>query len=292
MHWQDVARSQAGVIARAQLRTCGVSEDAIRGLIARGELVALLPGVYAPRPVPGSWLQRCWAAVLWSDGVLSHRSAGALWQTPVPSTTIVHLTVGDRRFRKVPANIRPHRVALDVRDRTTLNGLPVTTRERTLIDLMRTERLVTARELRDRGLQQGWLTEGSIPRSVEEQPGRTGNRALRRLYDELERGAQSEAERRLHGLLRRAGLTAWRPQYRVRFAGRVAFADVAFPDAKIAIEVDGRRFHDDGSDRFEDDRARQNDFVLAGWRVIRVTWFMLTEAPDEVIAQIVQLLAA
>lgn len=292
MHWQDLARSQAGVVAREQLRAHGLSEDAIRGLIARHELVTLLPGVYTPRPVPASWLQRCWAAVLWSEGVLSHRSVAPLWQVPAPASTLVHVTVGDRRYRKILPNVRLHRVRLGAMDRTTLEGLPVTTSERTVIDLMRTERLGTARELRDRGLQQGWLTEASIPRSVEAQPGRTGNRRLRRLYDELERGVQSEAERRLHALLRRAGLVGWRVQYRLRFAGRVAYADVAFPAAKIAIEVDGRRFHDDGSDRFEDDRARQNAFVLAGWRVIRVTWRMLTEAPDELIAQIAQLLAA
>jgi len=69
----------------------------------------------------------------------------------------------------------------------------------------------------------------------------------------------------------------------------VAFADVAFPEQRIAIEVDGRRHH---ADRFEEDRLRQNEIVLRGWRVLRFTWKMLTERQDLVLSRIVQLLAA
>jgi len=141
-------------------------------------------------------------------------------------------------------------------------------------------------------LQVGWIDEHTVARSIGAQPGRTGNAQLRRLLAELEHGAQAESERLLHAILRRGNVTGWVPQFRVRIGSRTAYVDVAIPAHKIAIEVDGRRFHDSASDRFEDDRSRQNALIGAGWRVLRLTWSMLCERPDEVLAQIVQLLAA
>ena len=108
----------------------------------------------------------------------------------------------------------------------------------------------------------------------------------------MEPAAHAESERRLHAILRTAHLTGWRPQFRVRLGRRVAYIDVAFPQAKLALEVDGRRYHGDESDRFEDDRLRQDELIAAGWRVLRFTWAMLVEHPDRVLDQIVQLLAA
>jgi very-short-patch-repair endonuclease len=70
-------------------------------------------------------------------------------------------------------------------------------------------------------------------------------------------------------MLRRAGLRGWRAQYRIVLSGGVAYADVAFPLRRLAIEIDGRRHHDETSGRFESDRIRQNELVAAGWRVLR-----------------------
>jgi len=96
----------------------------------------------------------------------------------------------------------------------------------------------------------------------------------------------------MHRLLRRAGIAEWVPQYPVRLPRGIAYLDIAFPEQKIAIEVDGRRYHDESSDRFEADRDRQNDLVALGWRVVRVTWTMLAENPGRVVDRIRHLLAA
>jgi very-short-patch-repair endonuclease len=292
MDWRDVARRQSGVIAREQLRACGLSEHEVRGLVRRHDLTDLLPGVYTPRPVPDSIGQQEWAAVLWSGGVLSHRSAARRWQLQIDASPHPHVTVGDRRFRGRVDGVCVHRVRIDPGHVTTASGLRVTNRPRTVIDLLRTEGYGPARDLRDRALSQRWMDELAIARSISAQLGRTGNAQLRRLLAELEPGAQAESERVLHAILRHAGLTGWRPQFRVRLGPRTAYVDVAFPDRLIAIEVDGRRYHGDDSDRFEDDRIRQNDLVAHGWRVLRFTWRQLTEQPQLVLSRIVQLLAA
>ena len=71
-------------------------------------------------------------------------------------------------------------------------------------------------------------------------------------------------------------------------AGSRYFVDIAFPAAMLAIEIDGR-VHE-RYDAFEHDRARQNDLVLQGWRVLRFTWAMLVERPDAVLLAIRQAL--
>jgi very-short-patch-repair endonuclease len=292
MDWRDLARRQGGAISREQLRTSGLSEDDVRGLVGRRDLTRLLPGVYTPRPVPDSVAQQEWAAVLWSGGVLSHRSAARRWRLPLDPPAQPHVTVADRRFRGRVEGVRVHRVRLDPAHQSTASGLLITSRPRTVIDLLRSEEYGTARELRDRALSQRWVDELAIARSIGAQPGRTGNAQLRRLLAELEPGAQAESERVLHAILRHAELNGWRPQFRVRLGTRVVYVDVAFPEQLVAIEVDGRRHHGDDSSRFEEDRIRQNDLVARGWRVLRFTWRQLTEHPQLVLSRIVQLLAS
>jgi very-short-patch-repair endonuclease len=67
--------------------------------------------------------------------------------------------------------------------------------------------------------------------------------------------------------------------------GRVDFAYVA---ERVIIEVDGRLFH--GPDVHESDRERDNAAGLAGWRVLRFTWHMVTKRPDYVLATIAEAL--
>ena len=117
--------------------------------------------------------------------------------------------------------------------------------------------------------------------------GRHGSPAARRLLQAADDGARSAAERLLIQLLRKAGITGWKANYPV--AGYKV--DVAFPDCKVAIEVDGLAFHSNAED-FQNDRIRQNAVALAGWQVLRFTWLDLTEYPDRVIAEIKRAICA
>lgn len=108
--------------------------------------------------------------------------------------------------------------------------------------------------------------------------GRYGSPASRLLLQAASDGARSEAERLLVQLLRRAGLTGWRTNYPV--GGYQV--DVAFPAARVAIEIDGWAFHHDQAD-FQRDRVRQNDITLLGWQVVRFTWLDVVEYPQRVL---------
>ena len=92
---------------------------------------------------------------------------------------------------------------------------------------------------------------------------------------------RSEAERRLLELIRAAGLPA--PRTNVRVEGLEV--DVLWPRQRLIVEVDGFT-HDGGRAAFERDRRRDARLLVAGYRVLRITWRELTEEPARVIATI------
>ena len=113
----------------------------------------------------------------------------------------------------------------------------------------------------------------------------------RRLVALADGGARSEAERTLSGAARAriTGCTANLPVDLPGF-GRVVL-DIAFPEHRVAVEIDGWAYHRD-VDRFRRDGLRQNEVVIGGWRVIRVTWFDLQETPDYLVDVVLRALDA
>lgn len=59
-------------------------------------------------------------------------------------------------------------------------------------------------------------------------------------------------------------------QHRIVIGNRRCRIDLAYPDLKIAVEIDGWEHHRSRT-AFDDDRARSNDLVVAGWRLLRFT---------------------
>lgn len=55
------------------------------------------------------------------------------------------------------------------------------------------------------------------------------------------------------------------------------------------MEIDGREHHS-SKVAFEHDRWRQNEVILAGWRVLRFTWDMICHEPEMVIEQLLRAL--
>jgi very-short-patch-repair endonuclease len=60
---------------------------------------------------------------------------------------------------------------------------------------------------------------------------------------------------------------------------------MAYPELRIAIEADGFAVHGTRP-AFEDDRARQNRLMLAGWQVLRFTWRQVCRQPESVVDQL------
>ncbi|SHG02650.1 Protein of unknown function [Jatrophihabitans endophyticus] len=274
------------MIGRAQLRGHGLSDPAVSRLVEAQALHPIGHGVFLVRGAPLTYRATLWSAVVASDGVLAFGTAAHLWGVVAEAPARVDVLIArHRRVRPTP-QLRPHRITVAPSVEVRLDGLPVTSRTHTLLDYLGRQRPGSAQRLADRALQRGWLRPDDLAARLRDSPGRTGNTMLRTLLERCGDGAAAESERVLHRLLRRAGISRWVPNYPLWVDGELAAVlDVALPDQRLAIEVDGWAFHSD-VDRFQRDRTRQNRLVALGWTVLRFTWADLVERPGSVVATI------
>jgi very-short-patch-repair endonuclease len=242
-------------------------------------------GIQLARGAPLSYEARLWAAVLSFDGVLGFGTAAHLWGM-ADQPERINVIVARHRHLWRQDGIRTHRIDLRPWAIVTRNGLPVTSRRETALDHIGRLPRAAASTFADRALQQGWLLPRDFEDRLRRQPGRIGNSRLRLLAQSATDGAAAVSERRLHRLLRKAGLVGWYANHDVWVEGAlVAVLDVAFPTARLAIEIDGWAYHS-AADRFQRDRSRQNTLVGLGWTVLRFTWSDIVDRPHYVIATI------
>jgi len=284
-----LAARQHGVATRRQLLALGFSRHAIDRWIASGRLHPIYRGVYAVGHANLSRRGRWMAAVLacGDEAVLSHRSAGALWDIAPTSSPLTDVTVP--RGRSGHRRIRLHQVRrLTDDDRTVHDAIPVTSVARTLFDLAE---VFDARRL-ERALERAERLQLFDLRAIEGQIERgRGRRALKRIVPVL--GAshpapqtRSELERDFLDLCRSTDLPA--PQVNVIVEGYEV--DALWPDQRLIVELDSFEYHRTRA-AFERDRARDTALQLAGHRVLRITWRRLRDEPGAVATAIRTLLA-
>lgn len=288
---QELATPQHGVVSSRQLRTAGVDRNAIARRLRAGLLRRLYHGVYNVGPVllPHA---REMAAILACAGraVLSLRTTAALWKVMPPQRAtdpVDVITTGSSHGRR--RRIRARRAwTLRADETTTLHGLPVTTIERTLMDLAG---VCSRREL-ERALAEAYAQKltsaAAIGRLLDRHAGEPGVRKLRALIDGPPPAfTRSEAEEELLGQIRRFGLPE--PKLNVRVCGYEV--DFYWPEQRFIVEVDGYAFHSSAR-KFEGDRRRDADMAAAGIAVMRVTWEQLTGDTDRTMARLALALGA
>jgi very-short-patch-repair endonuclease len=77
-------------------------------------------------------------------------------------------------------------------------------------------------------------------------------------------------EKRFLRFIRRHGLPRPKLNYRIQLPTREVFADCAWPERRLIVELDSRRAHHNDFS-FESDRARDRELLVAGWTSMRVT---------------------
>jgi hypothetical protein len=164
-------------------------------------------------------------------------------------------------------------------------GLPTVCVDRAVRDLVARLDLADAVTLCDAALQRGWQPD---PRSWP----RAQARALRRLLPLADGRSESALETRIRLILVAAGVAPQELQYEIRDGDGhlIARLDMAWPDAKLALEADGKAHHDPLPAVYRD-RRRSNDLGGLGWRVLRFTWADL-RYPGWIVQQVRRALAA
>jgi very-short-patch-repair endonuclease len=224
---------------------------------------------------------RILAAMYWNpDAVLVGPTAASLSFWPKLAVSEVWVALS-RRYRVDPVGFRLQRRRVPAELIAVRGNLRFTVPALTALDLcdfLDGDGIDTALRTRSATLAQ-------LHEALNLTRWRSGNRRRRQLLLDSRDEPWSAAERRAHRLLRGAGITGWRANYAVWLGNQLYYLDVAFEAVKLVLEIDGR-LHEDDPGVFENDRWRQNDLVRAGWRVLRFTWSMLTEHPEEVLSTV------
>lgn len=278
----ELARSQFGSFSRSQAARAGCSRSMIAWRIETGRWEVLHPSVFAIAGSVRSWHRSLIAACLLGgpDTVVARRAAAKLWN--LRSAVATPVEVLSDRWRRVQAQgIRAHEsLQIDDVDRARVQGIPVTSVERTLIDCGADLHPHRVGEMLDDARRRGLVSLGDLGRRVDAlgASGRDGIGVMRRLLIERDAPPASVFERRLKRVLDAAGLphpaTSWKVQ-----VGTESFElDFAYPDLRLGIEADSAAFHLDLA-AFHRDRHKQNALVLAGWTMLRFTWRDLSSRP-------------
>ena len=136
------------------------------------------------------------------------------------------------------------------------------------------------------------LTDGlSVPTLIKRHPGHKGNITLRTvLGDAAMRGVtQNDFEDRFAALIERCGLPQPRFNADIAAGGRFFEADCLWDAQRVIVELDGRGSHGTAL-AFENDRERDRLLMVAGWRVMRLTWRQLRDDAPSVVADLRRLL--
>jgi very-short-patch-repair endonuclease len=277
MHEIERLLATRGVIAR---RDHPELDTTLQYLVRRGDLIRVLPGIYAARDQGTSLQTRVRALRCFDpDAILVGAVAARLsfWpelQADVVECAVRHSRAPQTGFRFTRRHIPSYLVV-------SRSGLRLTSPALTSLDLCATY----GGDAIDQALRTRAATLAHLHRAMELTAARVGNRTKRQLLLDSRAEPWSQAERGFHRLLRKAGITGWKANRPVVLDDFTCYVDVIFSNLKLAIEIDGRLFHT-GAEVFETDRWRQNKLVLDGWCVLRFTWTMIEVQPERVLAMV------
>lgn len=286
----ELARGQHGVVTRRQLLELGLGPRAISRRGESKQLERLFRGTYLVGPIAPPRAREM-AAVLacGPDAMVSHRSATGLWSVfPAPSASDpVDITVVGRRSQVSGIRARTA-TALADDERTRVDGIPVTSIGRTLVDFAAVASAAELERTVARAEREGLITPPALDALLTRYHRRPGTPALRAVLKRSGGPAllESEAEKIfLHEVVRKGDLPAPRTNARV---GRDRL-DFYWHEYGIAVEIDGFRWHGNRP-RFNSDRRRITRLAAAGVQVIPITWSQIVDQPTATAVQIAKAL--
>lgn len=166
--------------------------------------------------------------------------------------------------------IRARRRDLVERDVVDVRGLPVTSPERTFVDVA--ERLSVPRlvAIGDDFLRRRLCTRTAIAEVIGRSDGQRGVRAARRAADLLDPRSESPRESLTRAIIIEAGLPKPTPQVEIfDSSGRfIARGDLVYEDARIVIEYDG--YHHLTLQGQERDARRRGILGVEDWLIVTV----------------------
>lgn len=298
-------RRTQGLATTRQLRAAGLSPGPLARAIEAGTVLRVHRRVYALEPLPPrprflvtddgpapAYVARVRAALLsvGPGAVARGRTAAALhgWPMLVEPTRTVDVAVphGSRRAAVEDVHVAERR---DVRVArvVAVSGaapLPVMPPVQTVLDCCLSLPLLQAVVVCDSALRARTVTLAELRRASRQLAGVRDAERVRQVLDLADPESGSVLETVLRVRMTLHEICGFGTQQVLHDgAGRAVLrADFVFEDARLVVEVDGQKWHQDVAR----DRRRDNALAALGWRVLRYTWSQVVHHPDAVLAEI------
>lgn len=292
-----VQSQQAGVISRRQALDAGLGPHDVRRLVRRREWTQVHPGVFVDHTGPLTWVQRAWAAVLFSwPAALSGESALRAGDGPgsrdVLREEVVHVAVDRRRTTLLaPEGVALHYVArLEARAAWNLSPPRMRYEEAALDVAVDAACDLDAIAALAKACQSRRTTAHRLLATLATRPRIARRRWLEEILRDVADGTCSVLE---HGYLthveRAHGLPRADRQARATASVGVVYRDAAYGRG-VLVELDGRLFHDTATQR-DADFERDLDAAAAGGSTLRLSWGQVFDRPCSTAAKLVHVLA-
>jgi very-short-patch-repair endonuclease len=250
----------------------------------RSRCRALHKDVYVARDVEMTAQLR--AKALWlrsrRRGILAGYSAAALHGAKWINASLPAAIIDTNARREHCVQVWEDRIESD--EVCVVDGMRVTTPERTALDLASRLRLGPAVAAVDALVQATELKMAGVEQLVERYRGRRGIKAARTALELVDEGAQSPKETWLRLLLIRAGFPRPQTQIAVRneWSWAEAFLDMGWEDIKVAVEYDGDQ-HRSSRYQYVKDIRRLEKLERCGWIVVRI---IAEDHPDDIVRRV------
>ncbi|MDQ3782028.1 MAG: endonuclease domain-containing protein [Actinomycetota bacterium] len=284
------------MVLRSQALALGMTDSMLHRRLSGGALTQARPGVYL---LPGhaySSTAHLHAVTSSLTAAVSHEAAAEIHGLPFVARGMLVVTVPTRTTHSYPDVLVHQSTDLLVDHTERIAGLRVTTVPRTIFDLasrLRRSRLQMLIEQAIIDRRCSWNDLVDIGEQLGRR-GRPGSTSFRLVMEHIGPGlakAESALEVRALTVLSEAGLPIPQQQYPLPWRdARDGRVDLAYPQARVIIELDGRRWHGRTSS-LDRDHKRDRNAQLAGWRVFRFTWQQLLVSPHELIDTVSEVLA-
>jgi hypothetical protein len=209
----------------------------------------------------------------------SHSTAALLhgaWTYATPFAVHVTHQANPHVRRDREPDVRRHHTRLHPRELEVVNGIPVTSKERTLVDCLRTLQPASAIVVADSMFRLG-ADPAEVSRIMSASRGKRGMKQARRLLGicDPRSGAPGESVARLAAI--DDGLPLPVCQMPVETRSGVKFVDFGWPEVGAGVEFDGEVKYLNGALGAQEEvrrreKRRHDDVVAAGCDLLRVGW--------------------
>ncbi|MGH2658056.1 MAG: type IV toxin-antitoxin system AbiEi family antitoxin domain-containing protein, partial [Actinomycetota bacterium] len=131
-----IAERQGGYFTTSQAHGAGISDQQLHYLAKSGSIERVAHGIYRLQRFPAQQFEDVIVACLWAGegAVASHETALAIYGLTEAMPPVIHVTV-PRSFRGKRKGVVVQTAPLREDERTTREGVPVTTPARTIRDI-------------------------------------------------------------------------------------------------------------------------------------------------------------